>query len=147
MASLTALRFPIMLRIQEVQFKSQPGDTLTKAFRGLTEVPRFGTVHSIRSQPLPSIFSPITYLLLTPLYKATRAENTQLNNINKYMPLQYAAAALGGLLVGVLAMGPTVAGSGLAEDGGVLWVIKIREARFLRRGRKAVGPMSQTYGM
>jgi hypothetical protein len=50
-------------------------------------------------------------------------------------------------VVSVLAMVPTVAGSGLAENGGFLWVIKIRSAHFLRRGSKAVGPMSYIYGM
>jgi hypothetical protein len=29
-----------------------------------------------------------------------------------------------------------------AEDGGFLWVIKIPSTNFLRRGSKAVGPMS-----
>jgi hypothetical protein len=53
-----------------------------------------------------------------------------------------AKAALGGLAVSVLAMGLTAAGSGPAEDGGFLWIIKIRSAHFLRRGSKAVGPMS-----
>jgi hypothetical protein len=59
-------------------------------------------------------------------------------------------AALGGLAVSVLAIGPTGlarAGSGPAEDDGYLWVIKIRSTHFLRRGSKAVGPMSQIYGM
>jgi hypothetical protein len=48
-------------------------------------------------------------------------------------------------MVSVLATGPTgfsVAGSGPAEGGGFLWVIKIRSAHFLGRGSKAVGPMS-----
>jgi hypothetical protein len=48
-------------------------------------------------------------------------------------------------VVSVLAMGPTgptVAGSGPAEDGRFLWVIKIRCTHFLQRGRKAVGPVS-----
>jgi hypothetical protein len=48
-------------------------------------------------------------------------------------------------LVSVLATGttgPKVAGSGPAEDGGFLWAIKIPSAYFLRRGSKAVGPMS-----
>jgi hypothetical protein len=55
------------------------------------------------------------------------------------------AAALGGLVVSVLATGPTglaAAGSGPAEGGGFLWVIKICSAHFLRRGSKAVGPKS-----
>jgi hypothetical protein len=54
-------------------------------------------------------------------------------------------AALGGLAVSVLAtgtMGLAAAGSGPAEDGGFLWVIKIRIAHFLWRGSKAVGPTS-----
>jgi hypothetical protein len=38
--------------------------------------------------------------------------------------------------------GPSVAGSGPAEDGGFLRVIKIPSAHFLQRGSKAVGPMS-----
>jgi hypothetical protein len=49
-----------------------------------------------------------------------------------------------GLAVSTLATGPTglsIAGSGPVEDGGFLWVIKIRSAHFLRRGSKAVGPM------
>jgi hypothetical protein len=48
-------------------------------------------------------------------------------------------------VVSVLSTGPTgpsVPGSGPAEDGEFLWVIKIRSAHFLRRGSKAVGPMS-----
>jgi hypothetical protein len=54
-------------------------------------------------------------------------------------------AALGGLVVSVLATGPTgysVTGSNLTEDGGFSWVIKIRSTHFLWRGNKAVGPMS-----
>jgi hypothetical protein len=54
-------------------------------------------------------------------------------------------AALGGLVVSVLTTGPrglADAGSVPAEDGGILWVTKIRSAHFLRRGSKAVGPMS-----
>jgi hypothetical protein len=53
---------------------------------------------------------------------------------------------LGGLEVRVLVTGHTLAGSGPAEDGGFLWVIKIRNAHFLRRGSKAVGRMSWIYG-
>jgi hypothetical protein len=48
-------------------------------------------------------------------------------------------------VVSVLAMGPmelAAAGSGLAEDSGFLWVIKIRSTHFLWRGSKAIGPMS-----
>jgi hypothetical protein len=41
-------------------------------------------------------------------------------------------------VVSMLATGPT----GRAEDGGFLWVIKIRSTQFLQRGSKAVGPMS-----
>jgi hypothetical protein len=37
---------------------------------------------------------------------------------------------------------PPVAGSGPAEDGGFLCVINIRSTHFLRRGSKAVGPVS-----
>jgi hypothetical protein len=51
-------------------------------------------------------------------------------------------AALGGLVVRVLAPGPSVACSGPPEDGRFLWLIKIPSAHFLRRGSKAVGPMS-----
>jgi hypothetical protein len=54
-------------------------------------------------------------------------------------------AALGGLVVSVLATGPlglAAAGSSPAEKGGFLWVIKIRSAHFLRRGSEAVGPVS-----
>jgi hypothetical protein len=54
-------------------------------------------------------------------------------------------AALGGVVITVLATGPSgpsVAGSGPAEDSGFLWLIKIRSTHFLRRGSKAVGPMS-----
>jgi hypothetical protein len=57
---------------------------------------------------------------------------------------------LGGLVVSVFATGPlglSVAGSGPAEDSGSLWAIKIRSAHFLRRGSKAVGPMSLIYGV
>jgi hypothetical protein len=52
-------------------------------------------------------------------------------------------AALGGLVVSVLATGPTrlSTGSNPAEDSGFLWVIKIRSTHFLR-GSKTVGPMS-----
>jgi hypothetical protein len=45
-------------------------------------------------------------------------------------------------VVSVLANGYSVAGSSPTEDGGFLWAIKIRSAHFLRRGSKAVGPMS-----
>jgi hypothetical protein len=48
-------------------------------------------------------------------------------------------------VVSVLATGPTgysVMGSNPTEDSGFLWVIKIASAHFLRRGIKAVGPMS-----
>jgi hypothetical protein len=48
-------------------------------------------------------------------------------------------------VVSMLATGPVglaTAGSGPAEDGGFLWVIKIRSIHFLRRGSKAIGPMS-----
>jgi hypothetical protein len=53
--------------------------------------------------------------------------------------------ALGGLVVIVLATEPTgysVAGSSPTEDCGFLRVIKIHSTHFLRRGSKAVGPMS-----
>jgi hypothetical protein len=39
-------------------------------------------------------------------------------------------------------MGLTVTGSGPAEGAGFLWVINIRSAHFLRKGNKAVRPMS-----
>jgi hypothetical protein len=48
-------------------------------------------------------------------------------------------------VVSVLANGPTgytVAGSNPTEGSGFLWVIKIPSVHFLRRGSKAVGPMS-----
>jgi hypothetical protein len=48
-------------------------------------------------------------------------------------------------VVSVLATEPTgysVAGSIPTEDGGFLRVIKIHSMHFLRRGSKAVGPMS-----
>jgi hypothetical protein len=48
-------------------------------------------------------------------------------------------------VVSMLATGPmgySVAGSNPTEDGGFLWVIKIPSTHFLRRGNKAVGPMS-----
>jgi hypothetical protein len=44
-------------------------------------------------------------------------------------------------VVSVLTTGPmglSAAGSGPAEDGGLLWVIKIRSAHFLRRGSNVV---------
>jgi hypothetical protein len=47
-------------------------------------------------------------------------------------------------VVSVLATGPTgfaVAGSGLAEGGGFLGVIKIHSAHFLWGGNKAVCPI------
>jgi hypothetical protein len=50
-------------------------------------------------------------------------------------------------MLSALATGPTVAGSGPAEVGGFLWAIKIRSTHFLRRGNKAVGPVSQMYGL
>jgi hypothetical protein len=53
-------------------------------------------------------------------------------------------------VVSVLATGPTgysVAGSSPTEDGGFLRVIKIPSAHFLQRRSKAVGPMSNIYGM
>jgi hypothetical protein len=59
-------------------------------------------------------------------------------------------AAFDGLEVSVFASGPmglAAAGSGLAEDDGFLWVIKIRRAHFLRRRNKAVSPMPWIYGM
>jgi hypothetical protein len=49
--------------------------------------------------------------------------------------VKYSRAALGGLVVSVLATGPTglsVAGSNPTEDGGILWVIKIPSTYFLR---------------
>jgi hypothetical protein len=49
------------------------------------------------------------------------------------------------VVVSVLATGPTgysVVGSNPTEGGGFLWVIKIHSMHFLRRGSKAVGPMS-----
>jgi hypothetical protein len=52
---------------------------------------------------------------------------------------------VGGLVVSMLATGPmgySVAGSSSTEDGGFLWVIKIRSTHFLWRGSKAVSPMS-----
>jgi hypothetical protein len=55
-----------------------------------------------------------------------------------------AFAALGGLEVSVLAIGPTglaAAVPGPVEGGGFLWAIKIPSTHFLRRGSKAVGPM------
>jgi hypothetical protein len=54
-------------------------------------------------------------------------------------------AARGGIVVSVLATGPmglAAAGSGPAEGGGFLRVIKIRSAHFLRRESQAVGSMS-----
>jgi hypothetical protein len=54
-------------------------------------------------------------------------------------------AALGGLVVSVLAMGPiefAAAGSSLTVDGITLWVIKIRSAHFLQKGSKRVSAMS-----
>jgi hypothetical protein len=48
-------------------------------------------------------------------------------------------------VVSVLAtgpMGPAAAGFIPAENGGILWVIKVPSTHFLRRGSKAVGPMS-----
>jgi hypothetical protein len=62
-----------------------------------------------------------------------------------YLGKVYVTGALGGLVVSVLATEPTgysVAGSSLTEDGGFLRVIKIHSTHFLRRGSKAVGPMS-----
>jgi hypothetical protein len=57
----------------------------------------------------------------------------------------YQILGVSGLVVSVLVTGPTgysVAGSNPTDDGGFLWVIKIPSAHFLRRGSKAVGPMS-----
>jgi hypothetical protein len=61
-----------------------------------------------------------------------------------YYPWSPCLAALGGLVVSVLATGPTghsVADSNPTEGGGFLWAIKIPSTHFLRRGSKAVGPM------
>jgi hypothetical protein len=52
-------------------------------------------------------------------------------------------AAFGGLVLSVLATGPTgpsVEGSSQAEDGGILWEIKIRSAQFLLREVKPSVP-------
>jgi hypothetical protein len=38
-------------------------------------------------------------------------------------------------------LGSSVEGSSPAEDGGFLWMIKVRSAHFVQRGSKAVGPM------
>jgi hypothetical protein len=46
------------------------------------------------------------------------------------------------VLPSVLAMGPTVSGSGLTKDSGYLWVVKIHSMHFLGSGSKANGPMS-----
>jgi hypothetical protein len=43
-------------------------------------------------------------------------------------------------VVTVLATGPTVAGSGPAEDGGFLWVIKVHSVHLLRREVKPSVP-------
>jgi hypothetical protein len=59
----------------------------------------------------------------------------------KYSVLCPFAAALGGLVDSMLATGPTVVGSGLAEDGGFLWVINICSVHFLQTGSKAISPM------
>jgi hypothetical protein len=40
-------------------------------------------------------------------------------------------------------MGLAAAGSDPAEDGGFLWVVKIRSAHFHRTGSKAVGQISR----
>jgi hypothetical protein len=48
-------------------------------------------------------------------------------------------------VVSVLATGPTgysVVVSNPTEDRGFVWVIKFPSTHFLRRGSKAVGPMS-----
>jgi hypothetical protein len=50
-------------------------------------------------------------------------------------------------VVSVVATGRMIAGSGPAEDGGFLWVIKNLSVHSLRRGSKAVGPRSYIYGM
>jgi hypothetical protein len=47
-----------------------------------------------------------------------------------------------GLVLATEPTGYSVAGSSPTEDGGFLRVIKIPSAHFLRRGSKAVGPMS-----
>jgi hypothetical protein len=63
----------------------------------------------------------------------------------KLYPLCISKTALGGLVVNVLATGPTgysVGGSSPTNDGLFLWVIKVPGTHFLRRGSKAVGPMS-----
>jgi hypothetical protein len=69
-------------------------------------------------------------------------ERTTQKSPTKNKQVKTHRATLAGLVVSVFATGRTVAGSGLAEDGGYLWMIKIRSAHFLRRGSKAVGPMS-----
>jgi hypothetical protein len=62
-----------------------------------------------------------------------------------YFSLYFLKFALGGLVVSVLATGPTghsAAVSNPTEDGGFLRVTKILSTHFLRRGSKAVSPMS-----
>jgi hypothetical protein len=61
---------------------------------------------------------------------------------NFSLQIYSSCAALGGLVVGVPATGPSVAGSGPVEYGGFLSVIKKSVAHFLQRGSKAVGPTS-----
>jgi hypothetical protein len=55
--------------------------------------------------------------------------------------------SLDGLVVSMLSTRHSVAGSGPAEDGGFLWVLKISSAHFPLRGSKGVGPMSYIYGI
>jgi hypothetical protein len=65
--------------------------------------------------------------------------------VKEFKCKMYVLSALDGLAVSVFVTGPTghsVAGSNPTEGGGFLWVVKIRSAHFLRRGSKAVGPMS-----
>jgi hypothetical protein len=63
-----------------------------------------------------------------------------LNRFSLNVILGVCIAALGGLVVSVLATGPTgcsVAGSNPTKDSGFLWVIKIPSMHFLPRGSKA----------
>jgi hypothetical protein len=47
-----------------------------------------------------------------------------------------------GFISHIKATALTVVGSGPTEDGRFLWAIKVHSVHFLRRGSKAVGPMS-----
>jgi hypothetical protein len=81
---------------------------------------------------------PIQTSQITP--EESRSENSNMLNTSRNFHDGRRSLVVSALATGP--MGLAAAGAGSATDGGFLWVIKIRSAHFLRRGSKAVGPMS-----